>query len=390
MLQPISTGVLAAVVGFSSTFAIILQGLRSVGASPEQSASGLFAICVVQGIMAIGYGFWLKQPISIVWSTPGAVLLIATGAVAGGFPAVVGAFLVTATLIVLAGLWKPFGRLVSAIPAGLASAMLSGILFELCIAPVHAVSSMPTLALPVVIAWALAFRFARMYAIPIALLATVLIVALVTKVPPGALSALWPRPIFVAPMLNLSAIGTLSIPLFVVTMASQNVPGLSVLRANGYEPPISPIFAGTGIGSAIIGLWGGPPINLAAITAALCAGPDAHPEPQQRYIATVVAGAVYIGLGLFAGVTTAFIEVSPKELISAVAGLALLGSFASALATALARETERVPIAVTFLVTASGATFFGIGAPFWGLVAGGTLLALTGLRTKQPRLSAPL
>ena len=383
LLQPVSTGLLAALVGFASTFAIILQGLRAVGATPAEAASGLFIICMVQGALAIAYGLVWRQPISIVWSTPGAALLIATGAVAGGFPAAVGAFLVAVALIVVAGLWAPFGRLVSSIPVGLASAMLAGILFEICIAPVHAVADRPALALPIVIAWALALRFARTYAIPIALLVTVVIVVLVTKVPPGALGNVWPHPVLVRPEWSPSVIGTLAVPLFIVTMASQNVPGLAVLRSNGFSPPIGPLFIGTGLGGAVSALFGGPPVNLAAITAALCAGPDAHPDPARRYLATVVAGVAYLALGLFAGVTTAFIEVSPKELIAAVAGLALIGSLAGALATALVDSEQRVAVGVTFLVTASGTSFGGIGAPFWGLVAGGVLLALNAVGQRR-------
>lgn len=380
LIQPVSTGLLAAVVGFASTFAVILQGLRAVGATPAESASGLFIICMVQGVLALAYGLWWRQPISIVWSTPGAALLIATGPLAGGFPEAVGAFLVSAALIVAAGLWGRFGRLVAAIPVGLSSAMLAGILFEICLAPVHAVSRMPTLALPIVVAWALALRFARSYAVPIALGVTVLIVAFVTTVPADALDAIWPAPVFVAPRLSWGAVASLGVPLFIVTMASQNVPGLSVLRANGYQPRIRPIFVGTGFGTAVTALFGGPPINLAAITAALCAGPDAHPDPAKRYLATVVAGLAYLLLGLFAGVTAAFIAVSPKDLIAAVAGLALIGSLASALATALVRAEERVAVGVTFLVAASGVSFVGIGAPFWALLAGGVLLGLERFR----------
>jgi benzoate membrane transport protein len=287
---------------------------------------------------------------------------------------------VAGLLIILAGVWRPFGRLVSSIPVGLASAMLAGILFEICIAPVHAVETAPALALPIVVAWALALRFARTYAIPIALAVTLVIVFGVTRVPPGSLGPLWPQPTLVLPAWSLGAISGLSVPLFIVTMASQNVPGLSVLRANGFEPRIGPIFVGTGFGTLAAALLGGVPLNLAAITAALCAGPDAHPDPAKRYVATMVAGGAYLVLGLFAGLIAAFIAVSPKELILAVAGLALVGSFASALAVAFTRESERIPAGVTFLVTASGASFFGIGAPFWGLVVGGVLLALNRIR----------
>lgn len=380
LLQPISTGLLAAIVGFASTFAIILQGLHAVGASPEQGASGLFIVCIVQGLLALAYGLWWRQPISIVWSTPGAALLIATGPVAGGFSAAVGAFIIAAGLVVVAGLWGAFGRLVSAIPVGLASAMLAGILLEICLAPVRAVGESPGLALPIVLAWVLALRFARTYAIPIALIVTILIVFSATTVPSGALGAVWPSPVLVLPTVSLGAIASLSLPLFIVTMASQNVPGLSVLRANGFHPKIGPIFVGTGLGGVATALFGGPLVNLAAITAALCAGPDAHPEPAKRYIATVVAGLAYLVIGLFAGVTASFIAVSPKALIAAVAGLALIGSLVSALATAVERPEQRIAVGVTFLVTASGVSFFGIGAPFWGLVSGGVLLGLDRLK----------
>lgn len=379
-LQPISTGLLAAIVGFGSVFTIVLQGLHAVGASPEQGASGLFTVCVVQGLLTVLYGLCWRQPISIVWSTPGAALLIATGPVAGGFSAAVGAFYVAAALIVVAGLWGAFGRLIAAVPVGLASAMLAGILLDICLGPVRAVGEIPGLTLPIVVAWMLALRFARRYAIPIALVVTILIVFSATTVPPGALGAVWPNPVLVPPTLSLGAIVSLGLPLFIVTMASQNVPGLAVLGANGFYPKIGPIFIGTGLGSVVTALFGGPLVNLAAVTAALCAGPDAHPDPAKRYIATIAAGIAYVVIGLFAGVTASFIAVSPKALIAAVAGLALIGSLVSALATALDRPEQRLAVGVTFLVTASGVSFFGIGAPFWGLISGGALLGLDRLK----------
>lgn len=383
-MQPVSTGLLAAIVGFASTFAVILQGLRAVGATPAEAASGLFIICMIQGILALLYGLWWKQPISIVWSTPGAALLIATGPLAGGFPVAVGAFLAAAVLIIVAGLWAPFGRLVSSIPSAIANAMLAGILLEICLAPVHAVDHMPRLALPIVLAWVLALRFARAYAIPIALAVTVVIVAVATTVPPGALGSVWPAPMLIAPAFSPQVVASLAIPLFIVTMASQNVPGLTVLRANGYEPRIGPIFVGTGLGTGLAALFGGLPVNLAAITAALCAGPDAGPDPARRFIASVTAGLAYLVLGLSAGLTAAFIAVSPKDLIAAVAGLALIGSLGSALATALARPEDRIAVGVTFLVTASGLSFLGIGAPFWGLLAGGVVRLVETLQFGPP------
>ena len=375
-LQPVSTGLLAAIVGFASTFTIVLQGLTRVGATPAQAASGLLAICVLQGVMSIGLSLWRREPISIVWSTPGSALMIATGLPAGGYPAAVGALLFAAALIVVAGVWSPFGRLVGAIPKSLAGAMLAGILFGLCLAPVKAMTEVPALAAPIVLAWALAWRFARPYAVPAALLVTIAVVVFVAKLPPGAFAGSWPQPAFTPPSLVWATLGSLGLPLFIVTMASQNVPGLAVLQANGYRPRIGPIFVATGLGSAVTALLGGPLMNLAAITAALCAGPDAHADPARRYWSTVVAGLAYVALGLGAGAAAVLVTASPPLLIQAVAGLALLGSLAGALATALGDERERLPAIVTFAVAASGIVVAGIGAPFWALAAGGVLLAL--------------
>ncbi len=375
-LQPVSTGILAAVVGFASSFTIVLGGLARVGATPAQAASGLLVLCVLQGLLAIGYSLRLRQPIAIVWSTPGGALMIATGLPAGGYPAAVGAFLLAAALIVLAGLVPAFGRLVGALPKSLASAMLAGILFGLCLAPVRAVAEIPALAAPMVLVWALAWRFARPYAVPAALVVAAVTIVLVTKLPPGASGFGPPALAFAAPAWVPATLGSLGLPLFVVTMASQNVPGLSVLAANGYRPRVAPIFLGTGLASAASALFGGVPLNLAAITAALCAGPDGHPDPAKRYRATVVGGVAYLVLGLGAGLATALVAAAPPLLIEGVAGLALLGSLGGALTAALADERERVPAVVAFAVAASGVSALGIGSPFWALVAGGALIAL--------------
>ena len=374
MIQPISAGLLVGIVGFASTFAVVLQGLAAVGASREQAASGLLALLAVKGLLAIGLSWRTRMPISIAWSTPGAALLIATGPPQGGFPVAVGAFLVAAGLIVGAGLWRPFGRAVAGIPVALASAMLAGILFGLCTAPVRAVAALPALALPVVIVWALALRFARPYAVPFAVLLTGIVVAASTPLPPGALGDIAPRPIFVPPALTLDAVFGISIPLFIVTMASQNVPGLAVLNANGYRPAVGPLFVATGLASGLIALFGGHGVNLAAITAALCAGPEAHPDPARRWSAGVAAGATYVALGLSAGFAAAFVAASPPLLIESVAGLALLASLGGALQTALGHDEERLPAMVTFVTAASGTTFFGVGSAFWGLIAGAALL----------------
>ena len=376
LIQPIFAGLLASVVGFASTFTIVLQGFRAVGASPAQAASGLLVICLVQGFLTILLSVLWRQPISIVWSTPGSALLIGTGAQAGGYPAALGAFVLAALLIVAAGSFKPFGRLVGAIPTSLANAMLAGVLFEICLAPVEAAKTSPTLVLPIVLVWILALRFARRFAVPIAVAMTALIVVFVTKLPAGALADTWPALVVSVPSFTWPATASLVLPLFIVTMASQNVPGLAVLHANDYRPKVGPIFVGTGLASILTAFGSGGLLNLAAITAALCAGPESHPDPAKRYLSTVTGGLAYVLLGLFAAFAAAFTLAAPPSIVQAVAGLALMGSFAGALTAALARPDARIAVAVTFVTAASGLTLFGIGASFWGLVAGGLVLAV--------------
>lgn len=380
MIQPIFAGLLVGLVGFASTFAVVLKGLAAVGASPDQAASGLLALLMAMGVIAIALSLWSRMPISIAWSTPGSALLVATGMPAGGFPAATGAFVLAGALIVVCGVWRPFGRVVGAIPSGLANAMLAGILFGLCTAPVKAVAALPLLALPIIAVWAIGLRVARAYAIPLAVVATLVTIVVATPLPAGTNIWVAPHPVFVPPVFELGAIVSITIPLFIVTMASQNVPGLAVLQVNGYRPAVGPIFVATGIGSGLTALLGGHTVNLAAITAALCAGPDAHPDPGRRYVATVFGGLAYIAFGLIASAAAAFVAASPPLLIESVAGLALLGSFGSSLQAALVREEERLPAVATFLIAASGASFLGIGSAFWGLVAGLVLLFVTKTR----------
>lgn len=375
-LQALATGVLAAFVGFASSFAVIIQGLTAVGASPAEAASGLMALSVSMGLCAIYLSLKTRLPISVAWSTPGAALLATSGAPEGGFAAAVGAFLVTGGLIVLAGLWKPLGRWVAAIPAPLANAMLAGVLLGLCLAPVKAVAAAPMLGLAIVVAWALVAKIHRLFAVPAAVLVAFVLIAATQSVVPAESQSLWPLPILVTPTFSIGAVIGIALPLFIVTMASQNIPGMAVLNVNGYRPAPGPLFRTTGIFSLAAAPFGAHAINLAAITAALCAGPDAHPDPARRWWAAAVAGVTYILFGLLAGAATAFISASPPILIEAVAGLALLGAFGSALVGAMAEPQDREAAIVTFLVTASGLTFLGISGAFWGLVAGGAMFGL--------------
>ncbi len=374
--QALAAGVLAAFVGFASSFAVIIRGLVAVGATQSQAASALMALSIAMGLCGVLLSLRARMPISAAWSTPGAALLATTGAVAGGFPAAVGAFLLAGLLIVLAGIWRPLGRWVAAIPAPLANAMLAGVLLSLCLAPVKAVAETPALGLPVVLVWAVVARVKRVYAVPAAVVVAAGLIAATTHLSADAMGDLWPAPLLVVPSFSSAAMVGIAVPLFIVTMASQNIPGMAVLNVNGYRPAPGPLFRVTGLFSLAAAPFGGHAVNLAAITAAICAGADAHPDPRRRYWAAVVAGLTYVLFGLGAGAATAFIAASPPILIEAVAGLALLGAFASALLGAVADPAAREAAVITFLVTGSGVTLLGISGAFWGLLAGGAMLVL--------------
>jgi benzoate membrane transport protein len=339
------------------------------------------------GICAIVLSIKTRMPISIAWSTPGAALLATSGAIEGGFPVAVGAFIVSAILIIICGIWKPLGKAVAAIPAPLANAMLAGVLLGLCLAPIQAVAFSPLLGLPIVLAWLIVGRFNRLFAVPAALAAFVLVLAFGVSFPNGAIDglnlSLVPPVEFVVPEFTLAGLVGIALPLFIVTMASQNIPGTAVLRAHNYNTAPGPLFAATGIFSLLSAPFGGHAVNLAAITAAMCAGEDAHPDPKKRYWAAIFAGMFYVLFGLLAGIITALVSLAPSILIEAVAGLALIGAFSSSAVAAFRDENSREAAAVTFLVTAAGLSFYGISGAFWGLLAGGLLYYLTHLRTKK-------
>ncbi|SCG70825.1 benzoate/H(+) symporter BenE family transporter [Micromonospora halophytica] len=384
-LQPVLAGVVTALVGFASSFTVVLAGLRAVGAGEAQAASGLLAVSVASGLCALWLGLRHRMPISIAWSTPGAALLVATGPVPGGWPAAVGAFLVCGVLIVAAGLFPALGRAVAAIPGPVAAAMLAGVLLPLCTAPVRALVEVPRLAVPVIVTWLVLHRFARRWAVPAALVVAVAAIAITTS--GGGVGSLRPVVELTPPAFTVPAVVGLALPLFLVTMAAQNVPGTAVLRGYGYRPPLGSALRATGLASALGAPVGGHAVNLAAITAALAAGPDAHPDPDRRWIASVTAGLGLALLGLGAGVATALVLLSPPVLIEAVAGLALLGALATAVASAVADPESREAAVVTFVVTASGVSLFGVGGAFWGLLAGWLMLLL--FRRRRTHAAGP-
>lgn len=388
VLQPALAGVVASLVGFASSFAVVLAGLRAVGADAGQAASGLLVLCVGMGLIAIALSVVQRIPVNIAWSTPGAALLVSAGPVHGGYPAALGAFLAAGVLTVVAGLWRPLGRWIAAIPAPLANALLAGVLLSVCLAPVRAVTELPGLALPVVVTWAVLGRVARRWAVPGALLAAAVSIGIDGALAPGAADHPLPTLTATLPALDPRTLIGVGLPLFLVTMASQNLAGMSVLRLHGYDPELRPVLLSTGAVSALGAPFGAHAINLAAITAGLTAGPDADPDPGRRWIATVAGGATYVVLGLLAGLVTAVIAASPPLVIEAVAGVALLGALGASLGAATADPDRRDAAVVTFVVTASGVTIAGVSAPFWGLVAGLALLGLArggGIRPRRER-----
>jgi benzoate membrane transport protein len=309
------------------------------------------------------------MPISIVWSTPGAALLIASGSIGLPFSSAVGAFIVTGALLLLTGLWPALGRLVSSIPKPIASAMLAGVIFNFCIAPFQSATDYPWLVLPGLLVWLVLYKYATIWATPVAMLIifSSTAIALGITVDPAEIL---PTIELVAPTFDVSAIFGIAIPLYLVTMASQNIPGIAIMKSFGYEVPFKSVMASTGIAAIIAGFFGAFSMNLAAITAALNANDHAHKNPNRRWLSSVYGGYVYILIALFAGVTVAFVLQAPRELVLAAAGIALLGTIISALSAAVEVVELRLPAMVTFLVTASGLSAFSIGSAFWALIAG--------------------
>lgn len=337
-------------------------------------------LCVASGLVTIVLSWRYRLPISIVWSTPGAAVLIAAGGGGVSFATAVGAFVVCGVLIALCGLWPALGRAITRIPTPIASAMLAGILLPICLAPVTAVVEHPLLALPIVIVWLVLFRLAPRWAVPAAMLVAIAGILISAGDEWLASDGIAPVIVPVVPVFDPLIVVSLGLPLFIVTMAGQNVPGFVVMSSFGYAPPPRPVFLWTGLGSAVGAVAGGHAVNLAAITAAIAASPEAHPDPARRWIAAVSSGATFLVLGLGAGVATAVVSAAPPILIIAVAGLAVLGALISSITSALDAPQHRVAAIATFLVTASGLTFLGVGAAFWGLLVGAVIMLWLGRR----------
>ncbi|MFC0449210.1 benzoate/H(+) symporter BenE family transporter [Rhodococcus jostii] len=368
---PISAGVVTALVGFTTSFAVVLTGLRAVGASPAEAASGLMALCVTQALGILWLSRRHRMPITLAWSTPGAALLTGTGLVAGGWPAAVGAFVVVGMAVILTGLWPPLGRLIAAIPAALAQAMLAGVLLPLCLAPITAFHDSPAAVAPVVLVWLVLQRYSKRWAVPAAFASAALVISVSLATGDGTLDgAMLPRFELTAPHWTWQSLVGLAVPLYIVTMASQNIPGTTVMASFGYRVPWRSAMTITGIGTVVGASAGGHAINLAAISAALSAAPTAHPDPKRRWVAAFTAGCAYLVLALCSTAVAALVAVAPHGIVEAVAGLALLTTLGGALTASLADESDREAAVLTFLIAASGVSILGVGSAFWALAAG--------------------
>jgi benzoate membrane transport protein len=374
-LSAAAAGFVAVLVGFTSSVAIVFQAAQAFGATPAQLTSWMWALGLGMGLCSAVPSLVLRKPVMVAWSTPGAAVL-ATAGLAGGFSMAeaVGAFMASAVLIVLAGATGWFERVMARIPMALASALLAGVLARFGLQAFTAAQTALPLVLAMLAAYLLARRLLPRYAVVVTLAVGVAVAAAQGRIAPGAVPFELARPVFTAPVFTFAAFVSLALPLFVVTMASQNLPGVAVMRATGYTMPVSRLVTMTGLATLVLAPFGGYALNFSAITAAICMGPEAHEDPDKRYTAAVACGVLYTVLGLFGAVIAGLLTAFPKELVAAIAGLALLGTIGGGLAAAVKDESHREAALITFLVTLSGVVVAGIGSAFWGVVAGSIAL----------------
>lgn len=376
-MSAVVAGFVAVLVGFTSSVAIVFAAAQALGASAAETASWMWALGLGMGLTSLLLSLRYRQPVLTAWSTPGAALIAATHGI--GLPEATGAFVVCAVLITLAGYTGWFEKVMGRIPMAIAAALLAGVLARFALNAVTATQAAPLLVIVMALAFLAGRRGWPRYAVPGVLLAGIAVAAAQGRIHLGGVALAWAPPVFTMPAFSLQALVGIALPLFVVTMASQNLPGVAAQRASGYDTPVSPVVGATGLASLVLAPFGGYALNLAAITAAICMGREAHEDPARRYTASAMAGVFYIALGLAGGAVAGLLAAFPPELVAAVAGLALLGTIAGGLATALKDEHHRDAALLTFVVTLSGLTVAGIGSAFWGVVAGGVAMAF------QPR-----
>ena len=374
-LSAFTAGFVAVLVGFTSSVAIVFQAAQAFQATPAQITSWMWALGLGMGLCSLVPSLLLRKPVMVAWSTPGAAVLASAG-LSGGFSMAeaVGAFMVCAVLITLAGVTRWFERVMNRIPTEIAAALLAGVLARFGMQAFAAAQTALPLVLLMLGAYLVARRWIPRYAVVITLALAIAFVALRGEMSWSAIRFELAMPVFTAPQFTLSAAISLALPLFVVTMASQNLPGVAVIRATGYDLPISRLITMTGLATLVLAPFGGYALNFSAITAAICMGTEAHPDRDKRYTAAVSCGLLYVVIGIFGAVVTGLLTAFPKELVVAIAGLALLGTIGNGLAAALRDEPHREAALITFLVTLSGVVVAGVGSAFWGVVAGSLAL----------------
>ena len=375
----VTSGLVAVVVGFGGSVAVVIAAADSLGATEAQKASWITVLCLSMAAGSLWLSWRSKMPVVLAWSTPGAALIAASVGI--DMEQAVGAFLVAGALIVLTGVIRPLGAAAARIPAALATALLAGVLFDFVAGAVVDSMALPVLGVPMVAAFLLVRLWSAAWAVIAAIcvgVGIVLAAGMHGALPAIALSP----PVLIVPVLDAGTVLGLALPLYIVTMASQNLPGIAVLRADGYAPPVPAILNVTGALSVLTAPFGGHTTSLAAITAAICTGPDAHPDPQERWKGGLVYGAGYAGLALIGASVVVMAASLPGALITILAGLALIGPFRGALRAAFGSGGDSFPAALTFAVTASGVSFWSVGAPFWGLALGLLAMALAGLRAR--------
>lgn len=369
-LTHITSGVLPALVGYTGSIAIIFAAIQALDATQAQANSWLWALGIGMGVSSFILALRYRMPVLTAWSTPGAALIAVSGE---GIPLeqAVAAFLCCALLLILTGVTGVFARLTRLIPPALASAMLAGILFRFGLGTFDALEEAPVLVLIMLATWLLGRLWFPQLAIAAVLLAGAAFCAVTGFYNPAVdISFELAKPVFVMPEVNWAVIASLGLPLYIVTMSSQNMPGVVVLTSAGYNPPVSATLTVTGLTSLVLAPFGGFAFNFAAITAALCAGPETDPDPAQRYKAVLVGGVVYVVAGLFGATIISLFLIAPEALVLAIAGIALLGTITASLTAAMADAQDRDAALLTFMMVVSGVSFFKIGAPVWGLLLG--------------------
>jgi benzoate membrane transport protein len=378
---PVLAGLVATVTGTAASMGIVLTGFNAIGATQSQSISMVAIMLALYGGLSVILSWIFKMPISIVWSSPGAALLLASGTLNLGFQNAVGAFVFTGVMLTLTGLWPALGRLVMKIPKSIASAMLAGVIYAFCVAPFVTASQYWQIILPVLVVWLVLYRVATVWAAPAAILLCYVLISIQLHIHVDVASVV-PHIELVTPTFSLQAILGIGIPLYLVTMASQNVPGIAIMKSFGYEVPFRSTMVSTGAGTLVATLFGGYAINLAAITAAINANEHAHKNPARRWVASVAGGVFYLVMAVTAGAIVSFVLQVPHELLLASSGIALFATIASAFANIVEVPDQRLGAVIAFLVGSSGVSFFGIGSAFWALLAGILVWQALTLRTR--------